>query len=804
MVKKYQFPFDSIFKFPAYLIAGVLFSLLLVRPASAQQVNPDFLTKNWNAQWITAPGSHPTEYGVYVFRKTFELTAVPQKFTIHVSADNKYRLYINGEFIGIGPIRNDIEHWLFDTYDLAPYLKSGKNTIAAKVWNEGAQKAEAQISLRTGFIMDGEGEASLVATGKTWKARQDLGYAPTPVTVYGYYASGPGEQVQMDKSIKGWYRLELDDHHWPEAIPLFEGVPKTKVGAYGAPNGWMLTPRSTPALEFSSEKSPWIKKVEGMSLGPGVFGNSKVAIGPNRKASILLDQTYLTNAYPTFYFSGGKGTSIKITYAEALYGPERSKGDRNDIDGKKIIGRYDRIIADGSAVQEFTPLAYRTYRYIQLDIETQAEELTLMGFESTFTGYPFQLKASFGSDNQEHQKILEIGWRTARLCAVDSYLDCPYYEQLQYIGDSRIQALVSYFNSGDDRLIKQTIEQISYSQQPEGVTFSRYPSASPQYIPPFSMWYIGMLHDYLRYGSDRDFLKQKINSSRMVIQYFQSMQDEGGSLGTLPFWSFVDWAEGPGWRDGVPPIGKDGKSAILDLQMLLALRYAADLEKYIGVPSLGEAYLDAAERLKATIRKDYWSDEAGLFADRTEKDLFSQHANALAILAGVVHGEEAKSIGQRVFRLDRNMVEATLYFKYYVHQALIQVGMGDQYLSFIDVWRKALDMGLTTWAETSDLEKSRSDSHAWGSSPNIEFYRTILGIDSDGPAFSKVVIRPHLGEFNQLNGKIPHPKGQIEVSYDLRQVPVAIIKLPEEINGSLIYKGKTYPLKGGDNTIRLE
>lgn len=783
-------------------ISFLLFLLFASYSSFSQQINPDFLTKNWNARWITAPESNPTDYGVYVFRKKFDIAAQPSNYIIHVSADNKYRLYVNGQFIGVGPARNDVEHWFFDTYDIAKHLKPGSNTIAAKVWNEGAGKAEAQISLRTGFILDGEGEASAIATNDTWKAAQDGSYSPLRVRVYGYYAAGPGENVEMEKYLKDWQSPDFDDSNWKAAQALFPGVPKTKVGAFGAPMGWMLIPSGIPPFEFSPEKTPQIRKSEGLEAS-GAFGSKPITVGANSKATLLLDQSYLTNAYPTFKFSKGKGASVKITYGEALYGEERSKGNRNEIEGKTMVGRFDQILTDGSTKQEFTTLNYRTYRYIQLEVETKDEPLVLEGMEAMFTGFPFELKAEFGSNDPVHQKILEIGWRTARLCAVDSYLDCPYYEQLQYIGDGRIQAIISYFNTGDDRLAKNSLNQISYSQQPEGVTFSRYPSASPQYIPPFSMWYVGMLHDYLRYGSDLEFLKTKLNSSRSVIQYFQSVQGEDGSLGTLPFWAFVDWAVGTEWKQGIPPIGKDGNSAILDLQMVLALQYAADLEKHLGVKELGETYLKEAEKLKATIRRKYWDASKGLFADRSERDVYSQHANALAILSGLVTGDEAKSIGDKILAMENGMVEATIYFKYYIHQALVQVGKGDKYLSFLDVWRKAIDLGLTTWAETSDLDKTRSDSHAWGSSPNIEFYRTILGIDSDGPGFSKVVIKPHLGEFKELSGKMPHPKGEIAVSYNLN-TKSAQINLPSGITGNFVFGGTTYALKGGMNSIKLE
>jgi len=195
-------------------ISFLLFLLFASYSSFSQQINPDFLTKNWNARWITAPESNPTDYGVYVFRKKFDIAAQPSNYIIHVSADNKYRLYVNGQFIGVGPARNDVEHWFFDTYDIAKHLKPGSNTIAAKVWNEGAGKAEAQISLRTGFILDGEGEASAIATNDTWKAAQDGSYSPLRVRVYGYYAAGPGENVEMEKYLKDWQSPDFDDSNW--------------------------------------------------------------------------------------------------------------------------------------------------------------------------------------------------------------------------------------------------------------------------------------------------------------------------------------------------------------------------------------------------------------------------------------------------------------------------------------------------------------------------------------------------------------------------------------------------------------
>ena len=124
--------------------------------------------------------------------------------------------------------------------------------------------------------------------------------------------------------------------------------------------------------------------------------------------------------------------------------------------------------------------------------------MTIDDLRGVFTGYPFVRKARFDAGRPELEKILDVGWRTARLCAHETYMDCPYYEQLQYVGDTRIQAMVSLYMSGDARLMRNAINQINSSRTPEGATFSRAPSSLPQYIPPFSLWWIGMVHDYWR------------------------------------------------------------------------------------------------------------------------------------------------------------------------------------------------------------------------------------------------------------------------------------------------------------------
>ena len=752
----------------------------------------------WNAQWIAARNDNGTDYGVYFFRKTVEIAAKPKSFLVHVSADNRYKLHVNGKLVSMGPARGDTYFWNYETIDIAPYLNQGKNTLAALVFNEAQFRPEAQITVRTAFILQGNSEKEeILNTNDTWKCTRDKGYQPIP----GYFfAASKGQLVDMSQTVKGdWTAVNFDDRDWATAAKLFDGKLK------GMSDGlaWQLVPSSLPQMELTQQRIPKLRLASGIKA-PTIFPSSKapITIPANSKVSLLLDQTFYTNAYVTLNFSKGKGAGISLGYAETLYDQgsnELRKSNRNDVEGKKFVGRIDSLLADGTPNQSFTTLSYRSYRYIRIIVQTANEPLVIDDIYGTFTGYPFKENYVFNSSNPEIQKILEIGWRTARLNAWETYMDCPYYEQLQYIGDTRIQAMISYYNSGDDRLARNALNLMDHSRLAEGVTMSRYPTHSTQIISTFSMWYIGMLHDYWRYRPDADFLKDKLTGQRAILDFFSKYQQEDGSLKDLPYWRFVDWVGDMGWG----PMGPDGNAAIYDVQLLLAYQWAADLENAMGIPFYAAHYQQKAAQLKATIKRKYWDERKQLFADTKEKKGFSQHVNSLAILAGIVGEKDLAAVGNSLLN-DKSLTQCTIYFKYYLHQALAKAGLGNDFMNWLGIWRENIKLGLTTWAEDSSLNTVRSECHAWGASPNIEFFRILLGIDTDAPGFAKVKIEPHLGTMTKVGGEMPHPNGKVIVNYELKNSKWQInINLPQTTTGKLVWKGKTYELKAGVNALTI-
>jgi hypothetical protein len=295
---------------------------------------------------------------------------------------------------------------------------------------------------------------------------------------------------------------------------------------------------------------------------------------------------------------------------------------------------------------------------------------------------------------------------------------------------------------------------------------------------------------------DPAFVRRMLPGVRSVLSFFEGYQKENGSLSSLPWWRYFDAV--PEWPNGDPPQEADGGSAVFDLHLLMAYRWAAELEGALGLKQLAGVYTDRERQLRETCQKLYWDAGQQLYADTPAKQKFSQHTNTMAVLADVATGASARDLILRTLTAP-GLAQAQLFFKFYVHQALTKVGEGDRYLDQLGDWREMLAKGLTTFAERMDLPNnpSRSDCHAWSASPNIELLRTVLGVDSAAPGFARVSVRPHLGALKFVAGSVPHPKGMIEVRVEAGGA--ASVTLPAGITGAFEWRGVKRELQPGVN-----
>ena len=681
-------------------------------------------------------------------------------------------------------------------------------------------------------MLQGDSAAEQAANSdSSWQCAAEPGHQPWPEgaralreEAHQYFVVGPGERLDAARYDWSWASLPgrgANDDRWMAAVAYDQPSPRTISEGPGyalTPEGRLLVPDELPPMEYRAVPAGSVVRATGVSASLQ-FPDASLTIPPRTKASILLDRQSLVTAYPELAFSGGRGSRVRLTYQEALVGDGFRKGNRNEITGKRMLGYSDEVVADGGSGRRFHTLWWRTWRYLQLDAQTGDEPLVIESLKAYATGFPFELRARVDTGDLVTDRILEVGWRTARLCAHETYFDCPYWEQYQYVGDTRIQALISYTNAGDDRLARQAIAAFERSRRSDGITSSRYPAGAPQYIPPFSLLWIGMVHDFWMYRDDPAFVRAQLAGTRTVLDWFLERQLPDGLLGRIEWWAFLDWANG--FPAGVPPQEKDGRSAPLTLQFVAALREAADLEAAFGDAQRARLYREKAQAAAAAVLKQCWDEARGLLADRPAKDRFSQQTNVLAILTDAVPMERQAAVLDRVLAAgmpsakdletpvgdeaaQKRPTKASYYFRFYLSRALDKLGRGDSYLAELEPWREMLQLGLSTFAETP-FDSTRSDCHAWSAHPNYDLLTIVAGIRPAAPGFKAVRLAPHLGTLAKLDASMPHPAGPITTSYRRDgEALEATITLPPGLTGELVWHGQTRALRPGAQVVRVQ
>jgi len=780
------------------------FSASTLLAQNTKLINPALLKSNWSANWIAAPNSPSKEYGVYHFRKSFSVNVIPNSFVVNVSADNRYRLFVNGKAVCSGPARGDLYNWYYETIDIAPFLVKGNNTIAALVWNMGVLAPVAQISNQTAFLLEGNGDTEkTINSNKSWKVLKDEAYLPCSTNnaekLRTYMVVGPGDSVVASKYPWGWEQTNYNDAAWLNAKVI---ASPASVG-YGTDNLWTLKPSIIPQMFERKQSINLLRKINGELVNTSfAAGNAAIKkAGTHSTISLLFDQSFNTVAYPTLVVSGGKDAEIKITYAEALFDKNGTKGNRSVIEGKNIMGNYDVFVADGSSNRTFRPLWFRTYRYIQIDITVKEDPIEINDFYGMATGYPFEVKANFTSNDASLKEIWDIGWRTAQSCAGETYFDCPYYEQLQYEGDTRIQSLISLYVTGDDRLMRKAILDFYHSRVPEGLTQGRYPSSRLQVIPTFSLFWVSMVYDYWMHRKDDAFIEEFIVPITGVLDWYEKKIDqEKKMLGPMKWWSFVDW--NLSFENGVADGATDGNSAVITLQYVATLEQAAKLFKQFGKLEQAKHYQVLASQLKAATYAQCFDARKNLMANTPEKKAYSQHSSIMGVLTGAVPTSQEKMVMQNVLK-DTSLSQATFYYRFYLNQALKKAGMANSYYAELKPWRDMIANGLTTFAENPD--PTRSDCHAWSASPNYDYFATICGIIPTQPGFTAVKIEPALGELTHVKANMPHPSGTIAVEFTKtnNNGVEASIELPTKVGGVFIWNGKTFILHAGAQKIKV-
>jgi len=658
------------------------------------------------------------------------------------------------------------------------------------------------MSICTGFLIEGfsDNEKIISSEDKTWKTCVNKSYHQRKVNwmykediIGGYYASNPTDSVYSNLYPWGWQNINFDDSEWRTAKWLGPAV------TIGISKNWLLTPRTTPLQTSIKEMFTKIASAEGIVVPDGFLqGNAPLVIPSNSKVTVLIDQTYETIGYPQLEISGGKYAKISFGYAESLYDKNLKKGNRNDIKDKKFIGIRDIYLPDGSKNRHFESLWLRSFRFIYLEIETNAEALEINKFYNNYTSSPFNVRAKFSSDNTKYNKVWEICERTLHNCTQDNLMSDAYYEQMMYVGDSRVHALTWMYLTGDTLHFRNAIEQFSYSLYSDGILASCYPTNKVIGNPTFSLIWIDMLHDYMMYCTDKDFIRKYLPTIRMILSWYDFHKNENGIPGKTECKYFIDWYEQP-VKGGVATASKDGNSATITLHLIYSLQNASELFRANGMKYEADLYARQAKELQKIVLKLFYDKEKGVVMENLEKSLYDQHCNIMAVNTDLLRLVDQQRIIKTILS-DTIFSRAGLYYRFNLFNALNKSQTGDEFDKVLQLWYDMIEMGVTTTPE--GLVHDRSESHPWSTSPIYAFFHVICGISPSLSGFNSIEIAPQLGKLNYINATFPHRFGNVEIRLEKKgNKLVGVITLPSNLTGNFRWNGKIIKLKSNLNQI---
>ena len=738
------------------------------------------------------------------FRRQFEAAAAPVR--IHVSADERFELFLDGNRIARGPDRSDVEHWSYATYDLR--LAPGSHRLEALVWSIGPYAPVAQLSWRGGFILKAEGDYERqLTTGKAaWEVAKLAGceFAPGIFFVGAQLTSldcGPqwkeGDYVQA-KVIRAPVKSNL----YGESVP-----------------GWKLFPTTLP-----DQLDREITGGHAVALGSGALGKDDVVkaeqarhpdlpqwqslidgrkeliVPANSEQFLLWDLDNYYCAYPECEVSGGAGAKLAWSWAESLYLPKsEAKGRRGEFIGKTFRGMTDTFLPGGKPHQKFSTLWWRAGRWCLLSIKTGAEPLTIHRLALDESRYPYENESRFDDGDKLLPDVIALATRGLQMCSHETYMDCPFYEQLMYDGDTRLELLTTYAMTRDDRLAKRAIELFDFSRRNWGFVNERYPSFLAQHSPTFSLIWALMLNDYSFWRNDPEFVRARAIGLRSMLEHFEPYLNGDGLLENLPGWPFMDWV--PQWKTGNAPDAVNGVSALNNLLYVYALQKSAAVEDSLGEPLLAQRLRAKSARTAAAVRVKFWDESRGLMADNLAHTEFSEHGQCLSLLSDTLTGDPARRcFGQLLTAPD--LKRTTIYFSFYLMETWQKFGRGDLILERLGFWKDLVRQGLKTPVEAPG--DTRSDCHAWGSHPLFHLHASVAGVRPASPGFRTVRIAPEPGELPKIQSRTPHPDGDIALDLTFKAGRCrGRVELPAQITGVFVWQGREQKLNGGVNPIDL-
>lgn len=602
---------------------------------------------------------------------------------IFISADDYYKLYINGCFVACGPAAGYPSAYYYNELDVSEVLCEGENTFAIhtyyqglinRVWVSGDMCAMLAFSL----VVDGK---EVLRSDESWLCADHTGYSSLGTVGY-------------DTAF-----LECYDSASPEArfmLPEFDDSAWTHAEIYKHAD-YTLIKQPTPVVDvYDSAPVSCIKTGNTLRLD---FGQEMVG-GLCAEAE------------------GKAGNEIILRFGEEL-NPDGSV--RFDM---RCNCRYEEKWHLSGGFDRLDQFDYKAFRYAELILP---DDVKLSDIKMSLRHYPFVQKREYDTDNEDLKRIIDLCINTVKFGTQESFIDCPTREKGQYLGDAAVFGRAHAVLTGDTSLLKKVVRDFVATAQVCPGLMAVSGGSLMQEIADYSLIFPALVLWIYRFDGDEAFLRSCLPAVLGQLDYFKRfMRPDGLIENVTEKWNLVDWPIG--FTDGYAfPLTRpvtDGIHNVINAYWCGFLQAVDEICRIVGTNETGIT----AQAREAFI-KTFYNPETGLFCDTPISSHSAVHSNILPLLFGLVPPDgEAKLID---FIARRGLHSCGVYMAYFALAALKSRGeleLCAKLATSPDCWLNMLSEGATTTFEAwgKDQKWNTSLFHPWATSPLIIFADGVL------------------------------------------------------------------------------
>lgn len=568
-----------------------------------------------------------------LFRKSFVLEKRPQKAAIYLTADDYYKLYINGRFVSQGPAPCYHFRYNYHEVDVTEFLEPGENLIAVHTLYQGLINRVWQSGdLRHGMILDLEADGQvIVSSDESFKTHPHSGFREMGMAGYKTQFL---ERYDSRSPEEGFAQKNFDDSAWETARM----------------HRWddhILAPQMSRKLVFEKIMPTEVKKSpEGIVYD---FGGCFVG-------------------YLRIRATGEAGDTIILRCAQELDGEGRVRFEL------RANCRYEEewILARGeSRLDQFD---YKAFRYAELLLPkgVKIEEIYLEARH-----YPFALQAELKAEYAENEKlraIWELCVRTQQYGVQEVIQDCMEREKGFYVGDGCYTALTHFLLTGDDSIVRKLIDDGFSSSFITPGLVTCLDCSMMQEIAEYALMLLYLVMWHYRITGDKGYLRDNYLKSLPLLNEYRRAYEKDGLLSHLDKWCVVEWPSN--FRDGYDVDIQEGKVCetahiAINAYYIEAVRCANLMAAILGLP----AYRDEKPLVEAFTRAFYLPDQK-LFRDGEHTDHVSLIGNIFPFAFDLCPDEETR---ENILQMIRNRKTSALsmFCTFPMLQGLVRAGRED-------------------------------------------------------------------------------------------------------------------------------